>query len=75
MITLNVEEHLPLLHISDTTCVRTLEKSHTPALMKGVAGILHRQVICGITSVHTVVKEPLSVSIQDVIASLHGLRT
>ena len=72
---LNAEEHLPLLHISDTTCVHTLEKSHTPARMKVVAGILPHQVICDITSVRTMVKEPLSVSIQDVIVCLHGLHT
>ena len=72
---LNVEEHLPLLHISDTICVHTLEKSHTPARMKGVAGILPHQVICDITSVHTVEKEHSSVNIRDVIVCLHGLRT
>ena len=68
-----MEEHLPLLHISDTTCVHTLVKSHTPAHMKGVAGILPHQVICDITNVRTVEKGPSSVIIQDVIVCLHGL--
>jgi len=75
VIMLIVEEHLPLLHISDTTCVHTLEKSHTPVHTKGVGGILPHQVICDITSVRTVEKEPSSVSIQDVIVCLHGLHT
>ena len=70
---LNVEEHLRLQHTSDITCGHILEKNHTLARMKGVAGILHHPVICDITSVHTVVKEPLSVSTPAVIACLHGL--
>ena len=72
---LNVEEHLPLRHILDTTCEHTLGKSLIPALMKGVAGISRHLVICDITSAHTVVKEPSSASIQGVIACLHGLHT
>ena len=75
VITLTVDEHSQLQLTSDITCAHTLEKSHIPAHMRAAEEISHHLVICAITSVHTVGKRPSNVSIQAVIACLHGQHT
>lgn len=72
---LNVDGHLLLQLTSDITCAHTLERSHIPAHMRVVEGILHRLGICVITSAPTVGKEPLNVNTLAVIACLHGQLT
>lgn len=75
VISLNVAEHLTLRLTSDIICVHTLEKSRTLAHMRAVAEILHRLVICVITSAPTVAKEPSNVSTLVVIVCLLGQHT